>query len=50
MLGRKNIRTRHSGQDNLFGWTIFLILLAAFAAAGAVSRPFIVVNTPFALS
>lgn len=32
MLGRKTIRTRPSGQDNLFGWTIFLLLLAAFAA------------------
>jgi hypothetical protein len=32
MLERRTIRTRHSGQDNLFGWTIFLVLLAAFAA------------------
>jgi hypothetical protein len=32
MLERKTIRHRSSGQDNLFGWTIFLVLLAAFAA------------------
>lgn len=31
MLERKPIRHRSAGQDNLFGWTIFLILLTAFA-------------------
>ena len=41
MLGRKNIRTRHSGQDNLFGWTIFLILLAAFAAVSWIGSFYI---------
>ena len=41
MLGRKPIRTRHSGQDNLFGWTIFLILLAAFAALSWVGSFYI---------
>ena len=41
MLGRKTIRTRHSGQDNLFGWTIFLLLLAAFAAVSWIGSFYI---------
>ncbi|MEX1009816.1 MAG: hypothetical protein WEC72_00595 [Chthoniobacterales bacterium] len=41
MLGRKTIRTRQSAQDNLFGWTIFLILLAAFAAVSWIGSFYI---------
>jgi len=41
MLERRTIRTRHSGQDNLFGWTIFLVLLAAFAAISWVGSFYI---------
>ncbi len=41
MLGRKPIRTRPSGQDNLFGWTIFLVLLAAFAAVSWIGSFYI---------
>lgn len=33
MLSKKPIQTIRAGRDDLFGWTIFIILLAGFAAA-----------------
>ncbi len=33
MLSKKPIHTIRAGRDDLFGWTIFIILLAGFAAA-----------------
>jgi hypothetical protein len=33
MLSKKPIHTIRAGRDDLFGWTIFLLLLAGFAAA-----------------
>jgi hypothetical protein len=41
MLERKAIRHRPAGQDNLFGWTIFLLLLAAFAAVSWIGSFYI---------
>jgi hypothetical protein len=41
MFERKTIRRRSAGQDNLFGWTIFLLLLAAFAAVSWVGSFYI---------
>ena len=32
MIEMRKARHRGAGQDNLFGWTVFLLLLAAFAA------------------
>ncbi len=41
MLERRTIRRSGPGRDNLFGWTVFLLLLAAFAAVSWVGSFYI---------